>query len=280
MLYNEFAKKVNISLDTASVGIFNIQNIADYAISIRGQGAPPVYPEFSEIRLPFQYTWLEWKEDHYSSNGQLIKAHLAMLVTKRSNDELLVVAFNMNSYHGLSVIWEGTLYPTLMKDGRAAYGANRQDYFSDIFYDVRSVFVYPGSEVSPDQIEEQTTVLLKSMMYIFLTTALFLACKNIEKKDHAVSHKLMKASTKRGRPYYYEKYYTLEIESARKILSKEGSAEIVGIQKAFHICRGHFKTYTEEAPLFGKFVGTVFCPAHAKGNKEIGKVSKIYKPKI
>lgn len=43
-----------------------------------------------------------------------------------------------------------------------------------------------------------------------------------------------------------------------------------------HEVRGHFATYTENAPLFGHFVGTVWKPSHARGDIKNGAVIKDY----
>jgi len=42
------------------------------------------------------------------------------------------------------------------------------------------------------------------------------------------------------------------------------------------LCEGHWKTYTEERPLFGKYVGRWWWPNHIRGNKEYGEVKKDY----
>lgn len=43
-----------------------------------------------------------------------------------------------------------------------------------------------------------------------------------------------------------------------------------------HICRGHFKTYTEEKPLFGSITGTYWWANQVRGSKERGEVKKRY----
>lgn len=45
---------------------------------------------------------------------------------------------------------------------------------------------------------------------------------------------------------------------------------------ALHLCRGHFKTFTEEKPLFGKYTGMYWWQSHARGNGERGFVKKRY----
>jgi hypothetical protein len=44
-----------------------------------------------------------------------------------------------------------------------------------------------------------------------------------------------------------------------------------------HTVRGHFATYTPEAPLFGKLTGTFWRPWHLSGNPERGVVESDYR---
>jgi hypothetical protein len=47
----------------------------------------------------------------------------------------------------------------------------------------------------------------------------------------------------------------------------------------FHLCRGHFATYTADKPMFGnpKLVGRYWHPPHTRGKKENGEVIKDYR---
>lgn len=49
-----------------------------------------------------------------------------------------------------------------------------------------------------------------------------------------------------------------------------------GQHRPLHWCRGHFKHYTEEAPLMGKFSGTYYFGAHVRGRASAGAVVKDY----
>jgi len=44
-----------------------------------------------------------------------------------------------------------------------------------------------------------------------------------------------------------------------------------------HLQRGHTKTYTEKAPLFGKYAGTYWWQPHARGQNKNGIVMKDYR---
>lgn len=83
---------------------------------------------------------------------------------------------------------------------------------------------------------------------------------------------------KNGRRQYNEfRYHTINVDTFRKKYvggdtSPKGNKEI-----ALHFVRGHFRNYTEEKPLFGKYSGTVWIPDMMRGNKEAGIVEKDYR---
>lgn len=48
---------------------------------------------------------------------------------------------------------------------------------------------------------------------------------------------------------------------------------------SLHRVRGHRRRYTEDAPLFGRLVGTFFIPQHVRGSQTAGEVVKDYEVK-
>lgn len=65
----------------------------------------------------------------------------------------------------------------------------------------------------------------------------------------------------------------------RQILDTEGEAQSKGLGHALHICRGHFKTFTE-ASLFGKHTGTYWWESQARGKTARGVVEKDYRIRL
>jgi len=88
---------------------------------------------------------------------------------------------------------------------------------------------------------------------------------------------VVKQWERRGRPFLKE--YTLDIHPMKRVLATEGGMATNGIKKALHICRGHFATYTDDNPLFGKVTGTFWKPMHTRGSSEIGEIKKDYRIK-
>lgn len=94
----------------------------------------------------------------------------------------------------------------------------------------------------------------------------FLHCKNVTLVENQVPAPLAKKYRARHgiTPCNYK---TLIIEPLKKILRGEGHAGEVGIQKALHICRGHFRDYREGRGLFGKYHQMVWMPSIVRGSK-------------
>lgn len=108
----------------------------------------------------------------------------------------------------------------------------------------------------------------------FLTTC-FLHCNNVARD--AVDPP-PKASRKHLREHGREltRYHTLRIDPIKQILEHSGRASQEGLQRALHLCRGHFKTYTPQAPLMGKHTGTYFWGPQLRGSGKAGEVRKDY----
>lgn len=103
----------------------------------------------------------------------------------------------------------------------------------------------------------------------------FAHCKNVSMQEHRTPPKVAKKRAKAGKPIGTT-YKTLVIDPMKETLRTEGNIEKNGLKKALHICRGHFATYTEDKPLFGKVTGTFWKPMHVRGNKKRGEVKKDY----
>jgi hypothetical protein len=75
------------------------------------------------------------------------------------------------------------------------------------------------------------------------------------------------------------RYQVLDIEPMRRILDQAGAADpgAGGLRRALTICRGHFKTFTPDAPLFGKHTGQYWWAPHVRGNPDAGIIVNDYR---
>lgn len=122
-------------------------------------------------------------------------------------------------------------------------------------------------------IEQSSMGFAQCFPVAFITLAM-LHCKNVTISSYAPPRKLSKRAEKEhGIPLH--RFHTLNIRPMSSGRGELGS----GSQslKAAHIKRGHFKTFTDDAPLFGKWTGTYWWDSHVAGSKAKGTVDKHYR---
>lgn len=115
-----------------------------------------------------------------------------------------------------------------------------------------------------------------SLGVIFLNTCLMLLnTQNIVTNKVIAPKKLNKKRIKKGEIPHTD-YYTIGVKNPSEYSKRENrKIENPGITR-LHLCRGHFKTYTEENPLFGRIVGRIWWQPHIRGNKDQGLILKDY----
>lgn len=108
-----------------------------------------------------------------------------------------------------------------------------------------------------------------------LLTLGFLHCKNVEQVENEPTT-VTKKQRKRGEKGK-ARFYTLDIQAMTRVLKRDGGLDSHGLGAALHICRGHFKTFTPEAPLLGRATGTFWWAPQVRGSREKGEVEKDYR---
>lgn len=105
----------------------------------------------------------------------------------------------------------------------------------------------------------------------------FCHCKNVSvvQDDLPAPGVLHKLKSNRHVPYV--RWNSLRIGglgAARTV--KRQDQDGGSIERALHICRGHFAEYGDERPLFGKYAGRFWVPQHTRGTPGRGVVLKDY----
>ena len=112
---------------------------------------------------------------------------------------------------------------------------------------------------------------------VFLAIS-FMHCKNVSvcpvEPNPITARERQKAGLK---PFI--RYHTINIDPMKQTLKTEGNMEANGPKKALHICRGHFSSYSEDKPLFGRkgMHGRFWMPAHVRGQINKGIVKSDYR---
>jgi len=119
----------------------------------------------------------------------------------------------------------------------------------------------------------------KEMLYLlqcFNSALLLLSCKNIQTEIVPAPAKLNKKRAKTGKPPVQEHRVLRLVLPKKKGAKPKGQGGAGGgggwVQKP-SFCSGHFKSYTAEAPLFGRLTGRYWWEPHVRGGEsELGKI--------
>ncbi len=117
-----------------------------------------------------------------------------------------------------------------------------------------------------------------------LMTINFMNCRNVQLTDVTVSEGPPKKWLRRRRqPSLTYRTVTIDPEKPKRGHSKGNSEGIIAKTCPFHICRGHFVTYTDangSKGMFGQGIyGTFWVPSHTRGDKKNGQTITTYNVK-
>jgi hypothetical protein len=102
----------------------------------------------------------------------------------------------------------------------------------------------------------------------------FLNCRNTVVAETPAPRAERRRRERAGLPI--AKYHVLQIEAIRRAVAQRMAASGESKAKALHFCRGHFATYDDDHPLFGRYSGRFWRPAHTRGTVKSGVVVKDY----
>ena len=165
----------------------------------------------------------------------------------------------------IPVAKDGSFYPSKSDPNHSVIKVSGAGYFDP-----------EGVQTQMDQFPELESVC--SDLFIAAQLAVsFAHCKNVKVSDRDPNKENEKLATKRKKKTGkgFVKFKTLEIPKMREILDalKENGKDGA---KPFHIVRGHFKTYTQENPLFGSRVGQYYWATQIRGILKDGATLKDY----
>lgn len=247
--------------------IFKIQNVYEYMRTNYDGKEIVQLVSMPSFRPPFKTTWWEFTEKNYIDTPNISIGIMTIL-----DDNLLLGKENENIRE-----WVNKKYPTCKHLLYAFITAQTVEKIMGFFLplDENGIALSNGwGTLSEFRDSAKANDVVAPWLLTIILALSFLNCKNVLKVENYFPDKLLKARQRKNKPYF-EKYYTLQIEHMKKALQNEGQINKMGINYAFHICRGHFKTY-DERPLFGKVTGTFWVPAHVRGDPSIGKIKKDY----
>jgi hypothetical protein len=239
------------------------------------------------VRLPYKSCWFEFEDNSFTAGETMPVPKRGLLVDELDEDLFRVVIVNwveqwkrwVLSPQNYLVLVGRTFGDDLERIGKkvAAAAVNRGVSPSVVNLLMRSN-TYPMS-ASDKQLPWDTALECRADdqrdLYVLNAALLLLNCKNIETEDNQPPSKLNRKRSKNGKQELFTyKTLVLRLPSNRK--QTHGNDDVNNNITRIHLCRGHFKIFTEDAPLFGRYTGLYWWDPHVRGDKTKGLVVKDY----
>lgn len=241
-----------------TAAVFDIQNVYDSLPHAEGMKLSAEDLSIDKVPSvpPFDTVWMEFR-------SQMVPGDFGVLVFRANESQFGSLVFELYD-HGFLLP-----YPIEVVGG----------HDEDGFYQLDTVHsVAPqsfGQDSDYAQFSRQAAAIRTLSQLVFA----FTHCKNVELVERLPKRHEQREAKRRGEPIL--KYHEIVIDpgKTKQVSVGAGSPSQDHPSRAMHIARGHFATYTEDKPLFGKYVGTFWRPAHVRGSAELGTVNSTYKVK-
>jgi len=267
-----------------SATLINITNVVDYYFNIQENdlvnsyndypNTAPCFPiTFFEYTMPITSAFnlneqakLKWSRDVAGMRIGIL-SHVSEIKDKQNNFEY----WTMRVLYWFSLGRRGVEYMPLLSE----YRIEKDGKLTNPDGDPTKIknYIYPNFELAPKNIKLSAVNTTQSWLNPVFLSLSFMHCKNvtIESND---PKRLPNGRISRHSPKIT--YKTLKIEPMKKILETEGDIQHNGLKRALHICRGHFKDFTQGPGLFGRNKGLYWWDSQVRGKIENGIVVKDY----
>lgn len=253
-----------------------------------------VFSDFAFAMPPWNRTFVEWNCPRFFNMGEgLIPVHALspqqigfmvdicpekrLQLLLRQLGQATIPGDNQPDLSKVKAIFSAK--PVIFIAGRLAF----PEVYANVFLDANGAVLnqmFAGADLVPGTPMRETLMeFLENFVPVVCLAFCFCNCKNTEILD-VTAEMEPEEKIKRRLKLPTVRRVTCKITDKPKLYRKWsdqplGMPSLDGVN-AFHLCRGNFATYTDAAPLFGKYVGRYWRPPHTKGKKEHGEIEKVY----
>lgn len=255
-IYERMALAGQMSLATRPAFIDASEALREHKRGVDLEGYGPVMP-------PFESLWIEGQD--FSQDGQRypVAFHVEMDTPAFSVAKRRPVAGHRISAYAIvdGRALESRIGTTFTLDDDGGVGS--------IDPSVRLGKEHALDSMPQERIEELCWYVERHARLVFFVLSL-MHCRNVEQRKATYTPTPRRRKSDRVRPSI--EYRTIRLP---KPSQRGGAGASTGAVK-LHTARGHFKTYTEDAPLMGRHVGTYYWAAQVRGSRENGEVVSSY----
>lgn len=246
----------------------DITNIAEYLAAFPEDKTWNLRDAVS-LMMPFQLMWLEWQSG-IARAGLLAMQSAQNSLSQDDKEQRFELFLDERGLHDLS--------------------GGRPIHIGSIVFaiDGRDGSYVPDSlgYIIPRKIgnNPKWQRMLSGKVPAINMTLSLMHCKNVEIVDAnpAGTRQQRRFEERRGIQVAQFKTLVVDPDRTQKRCAEDDGRQSQSRDMAAHIVRGHFATYTEDRPRFGRAkdgVGTFWISPHVRGSTEVGMVGKDYSVK-
>ena len=287
LIYNRFRKVMKEQgIPFQEFPLFDLSNISDSMMSVEVDW-DNFQTSFPTPVPPYERMWFEWIQRSISFDDamRILPKNVLSDVRKSVLSTILSLPNNRTPEQRYAVAcarldkgdhWEVTLtvlgFTPEERLGADAIGFN-------LLLQKDGKFIHWEDRITmrdPKQTPDDDQLLLENSVFSIPLFALsLLNCKNIIQIEYGGKPK-GKRSPHKQTSYKYHVLTTRPIKRTYINEREEVDDALKASPTRFHFVRGHFKTYTLEAPLFGNITGTFWWQEHGRGSLDAGLIDKDY----
>jgi len=237
------------------------------------------------VRLPYDVCWFDYESKVRVKKipiGKSVCTKTGLMVSQFKQNEDLVFEvmpfFYFKDYHKWTIA--GQIYVAsvgkLARENDLFIAIMRKIYGDRVWEGIDKNNILPiplmQAALDPDLSKlliDDDAADLAHLAYVLM----LLNCKNITTEKIDPPEKLNRKRSYSKKPPLFS-YHILKIKAPSS--KKTAKSLPTGEHNRIHFCRGHFKEYTSENPLFGKHTGLWWWQAHVRGQNREGFVGKDY----
>jgi len=210
------------------------------------------------IKMPYDMIWLDYIVDEFGnpSPDEVSVSKRAILAIKADNYDDVLFMYSFHKYN------EWILSPVAYRIiiGRHAYDGSGN---------IKPIQLADIPDFNVQKAIDDDVVDMNTLSNFLM----LINCKNIKGVTVPAPERLNRKRLAKGRvPIFTYKVLNVVIPKSKSKSNPTSSGETVRL----HFCRGHFKMYTKDKPLFGKHVGLYWWQPHVRGDAGKGFVEKDY----
>lgn len=248
--------------EVISVYAGDISTFCDLMAPYCGKEANLLETKFPFFKTLFTYSVID--SENSLSAGQTAATKRAVFVDATASDLAIFVSFHYADSAKRWVVDPVCSIISRTEPGKMSWDTGLVPQWILEGHDPQTLQAEHGTEVT-------ATLAIMDVM----------SCKNVGMELVAAPAALNKKRLKKNKtPVFAYRTLVVDLRGSRTVRPGAQADSPGSATQPLHIRFGHYKTYTEERPLFGKHVGRYWWQPVTKGDLAHGKVVKRYKLKV